>query len=51
VFGLNTLFVIISGIIYVGGLFILNDFVKKVSSELRNRKRDIDVMFKAVSLL
>jgi hypothetical protein len=51
VFGLDTLFVVISGVIYVGGLFILNDFVKKVSSELRNKKRDIDVMFKAVSLL
>jgi hypothetical protein len=48
---LITLFVAITAIIYAGGQYLLNDFVKKVSSKLRYTKRDIGLMYKILSII
>jgi hypothetical protein len=49
--GFITLFVAVTAIIYAGGQYLLIDYIKKVSIELRNKKRDIGLMYKALSII
>jgi hypothetical protein len=51
IWGFITLFVAVTAIIYAGGQYLLNDYIKKVIIELRNKKRDIGLMYKALSII
>ena len=49
--GLIVSFIVLAIIIYGGGQLLLNGFVKRVSTELRNKRRDIGLMYKASVIL
>lgn len=49
--GLIVSFIVLAIIIYGGGQLLLNGFVKRVSTELRNKKRDIGLMYKVLIII